>query len=103
MTTKRAAAAAARKERQEERERKKCALRAQKRQIHFLRSLSSETTNTIVRYIREGKIPQEWDGHELRCLLADGCAMNASMSVIRKEPRGRRARDYRNTIIVNNL
>ena len=53
-----------------------------------------------------GKMPEEWDGHELRRYVADKFDESA-MTVGRKGPYGkpyaRRTRDYRNTVIVNNL
>jgi len=46
-------------------------------------------------------VPAEWDGHELRCWLQERFDSNASMSCIRRDPRSRRARSYRNTMLCN--
>ncbi len=72
-------------------------------QKRFVRSLSKEIADTICRSIDQGAIPQEWDGHELRSLLASRHGESAVMSVIKKEPRSRRAREFRNTVIIRNL
>jgi hypothetical protein len=43
---------------------------------------------------------KDWDGHELRLLLADGHNASANVSDLRRNPRSKRARDFRNTMIV---
>lgn len=48
-------------------------------------------------------MPDNWDGHELRVLLADRFAESGRMSVIHNEPRTSRARAYRNFIICSNV
>jgi hypothetical protein len=73
------------------------------KQKRFVRSLSKEIADTICRSIDQGAIPQDWDGHELRALLASRHGESAAMSVIKQEPRSRRAREFRNTVIVRNL
>ena len=72
-------------------------------QKKFVKELATRVANEIREQILSGKIPEEWDGHELRCLLADRFNASADMSVIKAEPRQRRARNYRNTVLVNNL
>jgi len=52
--------------------------------------------DAVVRQIVIGTVPENWDGHELRALLADRLADAASISVIRKYPASKRAKDYRN-------
>lgn len=69
----------------------------------FIRDLSRSITREITTQISTGKIPPNWDGHELRVLLSERHAMSASMSVIAKNGRTSRARNYRNTVLVNNL
>lgn len=74
-----------------------------KTQIHFVKELSNNILARIVQQIRDGKTPENWDGHELRALVALGFEQSAAMSLVRTEPRSKRARDYKNTVIVNNL
>ncbi len=73
------------------------------RQKALVRDLTKRVTADILEQIRAGKIPPEWDGHELRCLVADHFIDCASMSIIRQHPKRGRARDYRNTVLINNL
>ena len=66
-------------------------------QIKFVEELSKNILNGIAVDIEDGKIPEDWDGFELRQLLSDRSAPAfASMNKAR-------ARDYKNTVIVNNL
>lgn len=48
---------------------------------------------------RMERLPADWDGHELRQLLADCFAREVVSSIM----RGRRLKDYRNAVLVNNL
>ena len=73
--------------------------RTQQRQ--FVRRLTKEIRDQIVNAISASNVPAEWDGHELRCLLAERFERSAQMTAIRKDPRGRRAREYRNTIRIS--
>jgi hypothetical protein len=45
-------------------------------------------------------VPARWDGHELRCWLAERFESNAAMSCIKRDPRSRRAREYREHMLV---
>jgi hypothetical protein len=74
-----------------------------KEQIDFVKGLSDNIMGDIVRRIRMGRIPENWDGHELRCLLADLHEQSANMTHIRTKKRSKRAKDYHNTVIVHNL
>jgi hypothetical protein len=69
-----------------------------KLQIQFVRDLSRAIASEIITQIKMGVVPKEWDGHELRVLLADLHEESACMSCIRRTPQGRAARNYRNTI-----
>jgi hypothetical protein len=53
----------------------------------------------INKNIDDGKIPDEWDGCELRQLIADEAAY---MSHYLKDNK-KRYREYTNTVLVNNL
>ena len=72
-------------------------------QIAFVRELADAVTVSIVTNIANGKVPETWDGHELRQLLADRFAQSAGISDSMKNKRRARRRDYENTVIVNNL
>ncbi len=72
-------------------------------QKKFIRDLSASVVKSISEQIDRGQIPEGWDDHELRCLLAYRHGLSADMTSIRKEPRGRRARAFKNTIIIENL
>ncbi len=72
-------------------------------QRKFVTDLAKNVTKRSLEAIAAGKIPEEWDGHELRVLLARHFNESASMTLIAREPRRRRAQDFRNTCIINNL
>jgi len=66
-------------------------------QMGFVSELMANVTEEIIKEIIDGKIPENWDGIELRQLIADTCRYNAyPMSRSRK-------RAYNNTVIVNDL
>lgn len=69
----------------------------------FVKGISASITAEACRKITEGKIPLEWDGHELRAYLANRHAQSAAMSSILRDPRSKRAREFRNTCLVNYL
>lgn len=69
----------------------------------FVMDLSRNIAREIAQQIDSGKIPPEWDGHELRCLLAKRFIESAEMTIIKRLPTMSRAREFRNTVIVNNL
>lgn len=76
--------------------------RAQKRK--FMRDL---TRNVLLGALANvPKMPEAWDGHELRAYMADKFR-DACGTVGRPGPDGRpyarRTREYRNTVIVENL
>lgn len=73
-----------------------------KEQIAFVRGLSKTVADKIIDAIKSGDIPDNWDGHELRVLLADQHIASASMSLLRRQPRSARAGVYRNFIRCNN-
>ena len=67
-------------------------------QIEFVKKLSENVVNEILNDIQGGRIPANWDGIELRQLLADRFA---SANFV-KMGRGRK-REYNNFCLVNNL
>ena len=63
----------------------------------FVYDLAENFASQVVNRINDGRIPEEWDGHELRQLLADIAADNT----YRMSPKQRR--EYNNTKLVNDL
>lgn len=68
-------------------------------QILFVKQLTDTITDKVVTNILNGKIPESWDGVELRQILADHYA-HASLD--RFFTRSRRAAYY-NVVSINNL
>lgn len=70
-------------------------------QMNFVSDLTRSISSSICAQIKEGKIPESWDGAELRELIA----LRASQNVTRyfKDKRSRRAKDFWNHVIVENL
>lgn len=66
------------------------------------RRIVREHVSNIQRWVLSGLeskkigLPAEWDSHELRCFIADQFNQAASVSIIRREPRSKRAREYKN-------
>lgn len=66
-----------------------------KTQKRLVKDISKGVLETILRDIENGKIPESWDGIELRELLSDRVKWH--------NMEKRRAKDYRNTVAVNGL
>ena len=69
----------------------------------FINELSRRIAAELCAAVDKGTIPPEWDGHELRLLLASRHGQSADMSLLRRYPRSARARHYRNIIATTNL
>lgn len=71
---------------------------------HEHKQIVNELCHNMARHIGnlvdEGHIPKSWDGHELRQLLKDKFA---SATYLDKDRGDRRFKEYKNTVIVNNL
>lgn len=66
--------------------------------VDFVTEICDRHWLFIINNIQDGKVPEEWNGLELRQYIIDtfkGCKLG-EMSIERK-------RDYKNTVIVNNL
>lgn len=77
-----------------------------KEKCKFVTDLAASLTREMHMLICAGRIPAEWDGHELRVLMAEKFIVEAAYSVSRHgslQKRGARYRAFRNTIRVNNL
>jgi len=66
------------------------------------RTFIAELCDNIKESLLRRQFPAEWDGHELRVLLAQRFEQSAQMSAIRREPRSRRARNFKNACLVAN-
>ena len=69
----------------------------------FVKDLCDSIRDRLVDQIDADKIPERWDGHELRFLLKDLFDQASQISVLRSYPKGERAKDYRNTIQITNI
>ena len=69
-------------------------------QKNLVKNLTESIVASILEQIDKGLIPAGWDGHELRELLAE--RFDWERSRLMKDSR-RRMREYRNTVLVNNL
>lgn len=69
-------------------------------QMAFIKALSYHVCKYIVDDIQAGKVPETWDGYELRQLVADRfeAAIHVGGGLSPK-----RRREYNNTVIVNDL
>lgn len=71
-------------------------------QIRFIRELSKSVADRLCD--QAAKFPEEWDGHELRVLLADAHEQSARMTMAHKNgPSRRRRRAYLNECAVRNI
>jgi hypothetical protein len=70
-------------------------------QQRFVRSLCNSIRDELIQKIKDKKVPMEWNGHELRELLAE--KFNFERTSTMQEKRSKRVKDYHNTRIVNNL
>jgi hypothetical protein len=66
-------------------------------QKQFVDDLTKNIADSIKETIDNGKLPEEWDGIELRMLIA-ARANNATYGTTRQ-----RRSDFKNTVLVNNL
>lgn len=65
----------------------------------FVEELSKNVTDEILMLIGKGRIPDNWDGIELRQLLADrfaACVLSHTLV-------GKRKRAYKNDCLIRNL
>ena len=70
-----------------------------KEQHEFIRELCDNVRDSLLKR----QYPEDWDGHELRVLIAERFEQSAQMSLIKREPQRKRARDYRNEVLVKAL
>lgn len=68
-------------------------------QKKFIKSMLKAISVELCDHVTAGKIPENWDGWELRLLIRDAGLAQAMV----REPRSKRERDYKNTVLVNGL
>jgi hypothetical protein len=66
---------------------------------NFIRNITDSVADELC--IAADKMPEEWDGHELRAPLAEKFAFE--VSTLMRDKRSRRVRDYKNEVLVRNL
>lgn len=66
-------------------------------QIRFVRDLTGQVKNSLLADI--GRVPEEWDGHELRQWIAD--RFQESSYTLKTDKR--RYREYRNAVTMRGL
>ncbi len=64
----------------------------------FVRDLARAVERQIIDDIATNKVPEDWDGHDLRQLLADRFAHEAGRPMDRA-----RLKSYRNDCLIHNL
>ena len=67
----------------------------------FVTDLCNAMRDSILKQIEEGKLPENWDGHELRMLIEYKAIENAARS--RRYAGKKRVHEFNNTVIVENL
>jgi hypothetical protein len=72
-----------------------------KEQAAFLEEMSRNVVREMVCQIQRGDVPESWDGNELRQWLKDRFGMVVIGQM--ENHRCSRYKDYRNTVLVNNL
>lgn len=72
-----------------------------KEQIQFVTDLTNAVRDKVIERIEKGKIPETWDGIELRWLLRD----KFENEVLGDYGYGnkKRKREYNNTVLVENI
>jgi hypothetical protein len=69
-----------------------------KEQTRFITNICNNVRDDLTRMVKDDKIPDSWDGHELREFIKDRSAL-VSFGTL----QGKRKRDYKNHCIINNL
>lgn len=69
--------------------------------IIFITKITGSICSELCAKVRDGRIPEEWDGHELRELLAEKFAAEKGQVLVNK--RSARYKAYRAAVLTNNL
>ena len=70
-----------------------------KQKQRFIKDLCNAIRNGLVEDVR--KMPEHWDGHELRAIIAERA--KAQLSVPMQNPYGGRRKDFENELVIRNL
>jgi len=68
--------------------------------ISFVRAITKSIANELIEKIKSGKVPAEWNGHQLRFLLADKFEHERT-SLMRRDRKARKS--YWSDVYNNNL
>lgn len=68
-------------------------------QIVFVKALTEDLAKQLIIKIENGRIPESWDGLELRWLIQEQVTWNNYSSKTMKK----RKREFKNTCLVNGL
>lgn len=63
-------------------------------QKQFVRELCASIRDSVIAHIENGKVPEVFDGHELRVWLCEEFKDAAKMSLLRKHPHSQRNKSY---------
>jgi hypothetical protein len=63
-------------------------------QVEFVQDFVDTIEERITGFIAKGKIPETWDGIELRQLILDEVKINVTMQMT-----GKRKKDYKNILL----
>ena len=73
-------------------------------QLRIVNEMAASVKRGFLAQLKANKIPASWDGHELRVLITNTYVNQiASVSVITREPKSQRAREFRNRCSVYDL
>lgn len=72
-------------------------------QARFVRTLTEGVANNLIANLKATPETKDWDGHELRVRLSEIFISEADHTLIKAEPRSKRAMAYRNTVVTTNI
>lgn len=67
----------------------------------FVRLLTDNIARSICNKIDDGSIPDDWNGGELRSILA--MHFNDEITPAMRDRRSKRYKDFQNTVLTNNI
>lgn len=70
-------------------------------QVAFITNLAQSFVEDFKRV--SPKVPENWDGHELRAWFSDTVSDRTRHNVIKQNPRSARTREYKNDVIMKGL
>ncbi len=67
--------------------------------INFVTEVSARVAQAVIDDIRAGKVPEHWNGIELRQLIADRHTSSSSQHLLSQA----RKKSYENDVLIHNL